>query len=96
MKEKFYIVRCDKSGAFAGEIAERNGTEVTMKNARCIWYWNGAASLLQLAREAVKNPDKCRYTAWVDELILLDAIEIIPCTEEAEKSIKEVPEWRIK
>lgn len=46
-KQKF-IVRCDRAGVFYGEIEERNGSEVKMRNVRCLWYWNGAATLLQL------------------------------------------------
>ena len=41
-----YIVRCDRSGVFFGEIEKREGREVTMRNVRCLWYWNGAASLV--------------------------------------------------
>ena len=49
-----YIVRCDRSGVFFGEIEKREGREVTMRNVRCLWYWNGAASLMQLAKEGVR------------------------------------------
>ena len=45
-----YIVRCDRSGVFYGEVEKRDGREVTMRNARCLWLWSGAASLIQLAR----------------------------------------------
>ena len=44
MDNTYYIVRCDRSGVFAGNIVERNGQEVTMSDARCLWYWDGAAS----------------------------------------------------
>ena len=47
MDNTYYIVRCDRSGVFAGNIVERNGQEVTMSDARCLWYWDGAASLKQ-------------------------------------------------
>ena len=44
-----YIVRTYSAGVFHGEIAKRVGKEVTMRNARRLWYWKGAASLLELA-----------------------------------------------
>lgn len=91
---KKYIVRCDRSGVFYGEIELRNGQEVTMRNARCLWYWDGAASLLQLAKEGTSEPRNCKFTVYVDELTVVDAIEILPCTDKAVDSIEGVSEWR--
>lgn len=91
---KKYIVRCDRSGVFYGEIESRNGQEVTMRNARCLWYWDGAASLLQLAKEGTTEPRNCKFTVYVDELTVVDAIEILPCTDKAADSIEGVSEWR--
>lgn len=91
---KKYIVRCDRSGVFYGEIESRNGQEVTMRNARCLWYWDGAASLLQLAKEGTSEPINCKFTVYVDELTVVDAIEILPCTDKAITSIEGVSEWR--
>ena len=91
---KKYIVRCDRSGVFYGEIESRNGQEVTMRNARCLWYWDGAASLLQLAKDGTSEPRNCKFTVYVDELTVVDAIEILPCTDKAITSIEEVSEWR--
>ena len=89
-----YIVRCDRSGVFYGEIESRNGQEVTMRNARCLWYWDGAASLLQLAKDGTSEPRNCKFTVYVDELTVVDAIEILPCTDKAADSIEGVSEWR--
>lgn len=91
---KKYIVRCDRSGVFYGEIESRNGQEVTMRNARCLWYWDGAASLLQLAKDGTSRPGNCKFTVYVDELTVVDAIEILPCTDKAITSIEGVSEWR--
>lgn len=88
------IVRCDRAGVFYGEIEERNGREIKMRNVRCIWYWDGAATLLQLAAEGTTKPKECKFTMTIDSLEVLDAIEIIPCTAEAIKSIEGVKEWK--
>ena len=93
-KNQYYIVRGNRSGVFAGNIKEQNGAEVTMTNVRCLWYWDGAASLLQMAAEGVKYPEKCKFTMTVTEATIIDAIEILPCSEKAEKIIKEVGEWK--
>ena len=92
-KQKF-IVRCDRAGVFYGEIEERNGREVKMRNVRCLWYWDGAATLLQLAAEGTSRFCNCKFTMTVDSLEVLDAIELIPCTDKAIKSIEGVEEWK--
>ena len=43
MDSKYYIVRAKDAGVFAGNIKERNGTEVKMTNVRQLWYWDGTA-----------------------------------------------------
>lgn len=94
MEKQKYIVRCDKAGVFYGEIEGRNGQEIKMRNVRCLWYWDGAATLLQLAAEGTIRPESCKFTMTVDSLVVLDAIEIIPCTAEAIKSIEGIEEWK--
>ena len=95
MEHQKYIIRGDRSGVFYGEIARRDGREVEIRNCRRLWFWSGAASLSQLAAEGVKNPDDCNFTVTVDELTILDAIELIPCTESACASIDGVKAWRV-
>ena len=92
--EKYYIVRGDRSGVFAGNIKERNGKEVLMTNVRRLWYWDGASSISQLAKEGTVSPNNCKFSVVVDEVLILDAIEIDTCSKEAEKSIKDVREWK--
>lgn len=94
MEKQKYIVRCDRAGVFYGEIEGRDGKEIKMRNVRCIWYWDGAATLLQLATEGTTNPNNCKFTMTIDSLVVLDAIEIIPCTDRAIKSIEAVQEWK--
>ena len=91
---KYILVRTNTAGVFAGHLVSRKGKEVRLKDARRIWYWAGAASLSQLAMEGTKKPGDCKFPCPVDEIELIEAIEIIPITPEAEKSIKEVPVWK--
>ena len=93
-KDAWYIIRSDKAGVFFGHIAERDGSEVTMTDVRRIWYWDGAASLSQLATDGVSKPKNCKFTVTVSEMVILGVIEIIPCTEKAIASIQGVKEWR--
>lgn len=93
-KGKKVIVRGDRSGVFFGTLAEKDGQEVKLKNCRRLWYWDGAASISQLAVDGTSNPEGCRFTVTVDEIEILDAIEIIPCTKKAIKIIERVNEWK--
>lgn len=94
MKEQYYIVRGDMSGVYFGKIKSRNGQEVEMTEVRNIWYWEGAASIMQLAQEGTKKPNQCKFTVEVESLVLTDAIQVIPCTDEAVENIKGVAAWR--
>lgn len=94
MENQRFIIRGDRSGVFFGEIAERSGKEVKITNCRRLWYWSGAASLSQLALEGVTDPDGCKFTVTVPEATILDAIELLPCTAAACKSIDGVKVWR--
>ena len=92
---QYYIIRCDRAGVFFARIKERNGSEAVLEDCRRLWYWSGAASLSQLATEGVKRPRECKFTVTVPEMTVLGVIEVIPCTEEAEKNVKAVPVWKM-
>lgn len=98
MNEKYLgrkvIVRGDRSGVFFGTLVAKEGTEVELENCRRLWYWDGAASISQLAVNGTKNPSGCKFTVVVPNIIITDAIEIILCTTEAIKSIEDVSVWR--
>ena len=91
---QFYIIRATEAGVFFGHIKERNGSEVVLTDCRRIWYWNGAASISQLAVEGVSQPRTCKFSVVVPEMTVLNVIEIIPCTDTAVKSISGVGVWR--
>ena len=92
---KYCIVRCEKASVFAGIVEQREGQAALIRNARRIWYWDGAASLSQIALEGVKEPGNCKFSVVCESVVVLDAIEIIPCTEEACANICGVPVWKI-
>lgn len=91
---KKVIIRGDRSGVEFGILVAYKGNEVTLHNARRIWYWDGAATLSQLAKDGTTKPKNCKFTVYVDSITILDAVEIIPCTDKAIKSIERVEEWK--
>ena len=90
---KYVIVRTYSAGVFAGVLQSRDGKEVILHQARRLWYWDGAASLSQMAMEGVKAPQNCKFPVAVDRIVLTEAIEIIDATEVARKSIERVKIW---
>ena len=93
--EQYYMVRANRAGVFFGKIKNKIGNEVTLSDARRIWYWDGACSLSQLAMEGTKKPKNCKFSMVVDEVTIIDVIEIIKSTPEATQNILEVPAWKI-
>jgi len=90
----YVIVRTYSAGVFAGYLDKRNGKEATMLNARRIWYWDGAASLSQLAMEGTSKPENCKFPCEVDKVELTEVIEVLECTEKAKESIASVKVWQ--
>ena len=94
VEKDYVVVRTYSAGVHAGELVERKGKEVYLKNSRRLWYWDGAASLSQLAMEGVSKPENCKFPCEVSEIYLTEAVEIIPCTKNAMASIKGVKIWK--
>ncbi len=89
------IVRCDRAGVFFAEVESLKDGVAMLVNARRLWYWDGAASLSQLAQEGVKAPQNCKFTVTVPRMLVCGVIEIIPCTEAAAESINGVRVWKM-
>ena len=88
------IVRSNEAGVFFGEIVKRDGDTVIMKDARRLWYWEGASSLSELAQYGTALPGSCKFPCPVDEIEVFHVIEILSVTKEAGKSIDGVKEWK--
>ena len=89
------IIRADRAGVFYGTLAAKEGTEVELKDCRRIWYWDGAASISELALTGVTKPRECKFSVTIPSVIITGVIEVIPCEEESIKSIESVPVWKM-
>lgn len=88
---KKVIIRTYSAGVWFGELSEKSGSEVTLKNARRMWRWWAAESIsLSAVANWGVNQDKSKIVSPV-ESVWLDAIEIIQCTEIAIKSLEDSP-----
>lgn len=89
------IIRADRAGVFYGALVEKDGTEVELKDCRRLWYWDGAASISEIALSGVTIPSSCKFSVTVPSIVITGVIEIIPCTENAIESIESVPVWKM-
>ena len=91
---EYSIVRTYSAGVFAGWIdADHEGADGVVYDARRLWYWDGAASLSQLAVDGTCETANCKFPCKVERVKLTNIVEILPCTEKAKKSIEEVKVW---
>ncbi len=91
---KYVIIRSYDAGCFAGYLVEKKDRNVKLKKARRLWYWDGAASLSQLAMEGVNKPDSCKFPCEVDNIEIDNVCEVIDATHTAQESINNVPVWK--
>ena len=93
---EYVIIRSYDAGCFAGYLKDKKDENriVTLIKARRLWYWDGAASLSQLAMEGVAKPENCKFPCEVDNIIIYNVCEIISATEKAKKSINGVKVWK--
>lgn len=84
---EYVCIRTYSAGVHCGYLKERNGKEVELVNARRIWKWSGAFTLSELAFHGVEKPGECKFSCIVPRIYLTEAIEIIPMTNKAKKSI---------
>lgn len=92
--QPYVIIRGKDSGVFAGFLTSKNNQEITLDKCRRLWYWDGAASISQIAICGVSNSSNCKFTIETNAHQILDAIEIIPCSEFAHNIITHVAEWK--
>lgn len=90
----FVLCRTYSAGVFFGYMEKKDGKEVELLKARRVWYWEGAASLSQLAQEGTSKPEKCKFPIAVEKVILTEVIEIDYITEKSKLILNSVPIWK--
>jgi len=85
------LVRTYSAGVHVGELVSREGKEVKLRNASIIYRWRGANTLREVATYGVNRAEYTRISKPVSEVILTEAIEIMPVTEHSAKLLE--PVW---
>ncbi len=95
---KYCIVRTYSAGCFAAYVEKEwseDGIRIAkLQKSRRLWYWDGAASLSQLANEGVKKPENCKFPCEINDQTVYNVVEIIRATKEAQESINAVSIWK--
>ena len=90
---RYCIARCHDAGVHAGFVKEQVGREVVLLHTRRLWRWHGR-TLSGLALEGTDNAEQCKFAPEIPEIKVLDACEVIPCTDQAIQSLRYgVKEW---
>jgi len=79
------VVRTYSAGVHIGTLTEIEGQSVVLTDARRLWQWGGAFTLSEVAIVGIKPKDS-RMTVAVPEILLTQAVEIIPTTEAARRT----------
>ena len=86
------IIRCYASGVHYGTLAAHDGRQVTLTDSRRLWKWHtgGTSKGVSLSAVALTGIDASRSTVEpvLPEITLLDALEIIPTSDDAAASIE--------
>lgn len=90
----YAVIRSRDSGCWLGQVTYRHGDEVELADARRLYYWDGAATLSQLALEGVSKPGNCKFPPAVPRVRVLGVCEIIQVSAAALLSVRGVKEWR--
>ena len=90
------IIRTYSAGVWFGELKEKSGSEVILKNARRLWKWKAVKSI-SLSAVALYGIDQSqsKIVEAIPE-IWLEAIEITPCTAKSIDSIEGAPDVEAK
>jgi len=82
------IIRTYSAGVWFGEIDQKSGNEVIVKNARRMWQWKTVESI-SLSAVSISGIDhsKSKICESVNS-VWLEAIELIPCTMKSIASIE--------
>ena len=74
------LVRTYSAGVHFGRFVKREGKEVTLRDARRVWHWEGAHTLNELVANGAASGSK--ISEPTSKILLTESIEIIEMTKE--------------
>lgn len=79
-------------GTLQSEVFTPAGKVVVLSDSRRIHYWEGAASLSQVANDGIRTG---RVTMVLPAIEIVNVIETIPLSEGAIKNLESQPIWKV-
>jgi hypothetical protein len=90
---KKIIARIDRAGVFHGTLDHIDNDIMRLKDARRIYYWNGALSVTDMAANGITG-GKVTVPVTTVEFMSDKIVELNECSEEASKSIEAIKPWK--
>lgn len=92
-KLRYVVLRCLHSGVFAGFLERRSGSEVTMRQCRRCWEYDGVGgtgSCTDLALSGPGHAPATRISAPMPEHELLDVLEVLYVSADVQQKFIEI------
>ena len=92
---KYCIIRCRDAGVHAGIVVYVNGRTVHLKESRRLWrFWSASEHTLSAVSQLGLNSNGKSQLAreLTDVIELVDACEILPCSQ---KAITDIINWDV-
>jgi hypothetical protein len=86
---KYVIVRCNDAGVHAGILESHQGRECVLTESRRLWYWKAVKGAFLSSVAMYGLSDESKIGKELPRIHLTENCEIIQCSAEAEKSIRE-------
>ena len=90
---KRLIARIDRAGVFHGTLDYIHNEIIRLKDARRIYYWNGALSVTDMAAKGITG-GKVTVPVTTVEFMSDKIVELNECSEDASKAIEEIKPWK--
>ena len=90
---KRVIARIERAGVFHGTLDYIDNEIIRLKDARRIYYWNGALSVTDMAAKGITG-GKVTIRVTTVEFMSNMIVELNECSEEASKSIETIKPWK--
>jgi hypothetical protein len=97
--KKAVLIRSRDAGVHFGFLQKEeftpSGKVVTLSHTRRVYYWDGAASLSQMALEGVSKPENCKISVVLESNEIVNVIETLPLTKKSLDNLNSVKIWKV-
>ena len=91
--DKKIIARIDRAGVFHGTLDHIDNEIIRLKDARRIYYWEGALSVTDMAANGLRA-GKISAPVTKVEFMTSKVVELNECSNEASSSIEAIKVWK--